>query len=283
MNIGLVLEGGGLRGCYTAGVLTWLVDQGIEADTVVGISSGAMLGSYYMLKDKNAMHAIGVTYAGDPKNIGLHPLLHEGTPVGYHFLFDVVLKQILKYDFRQLQAVTRTFEFGVYSLKLQKTIWKNQHTMGDHLDYMLAACTLPLAGRSVKIDGVKYLDGGVTTMVPIAHAAEIGADKFLVVVTKDPGFVRRPNGKVTQFLLDLLYFRYKTLLKDFRARTQVYYDEMNRVRTLQEEGKAILLQPTRDCGVKRFSGSLDQMEVMFELGKEDCENRKAEILAFFTK
>jgi len=283
MNIGLVLEGGGLRGCYTAGVLTWLIDQGIEADTVVGISSGAMLGSYYMLKDKNALHAIGVTYASDPKNIGLQPLLHEGTPVGYRFLFDVVLKKILKYDYRDLKAVTRTFEFGVYSLKLQKTIWKNQHTMDDNLLYMLAACTLPLAGRSVKIEGEKYLDGGITTMVPIGHAEELGATKFLVVVTKDPGFVRKPNGKVTQFLLDLLYFRYKKLLKDFRARTQVYYDEMNHVRELQEQGKAILLQPTRDCGVSRFSGSREQMEVMFELAKEDCENRKDELRAFFAK
>lgn len=283
MNIGLVLEGGGLRGCYTAGVLTWLIDQGIEADTVVGISSGALLGSYYMLKDKNALYAIGVTYASDPKNIGLQPLLHEGTPVGYHFLFDVVLKKILKYDFRDLKAVNRTFEFGVYSLKLQKTIWKNQHTMDENLKYMLAACTLPLAGRSVKIDGVKYLDGGITTMIPIGHAQEVGATKFLVVVTKDPGFVRKPNGKVTQCLLDMLYFNYSKLLKDFRARTQIYYDEMNQVRELQQKGKAILLQPTRDCGVKRFSGTMAQMEVMFNLAQEDCENRKDEILSFFEK
>ncbi|TFG82608.1 MAG: patatin family protein [Erysipelotrichales bacterium] len=283
MNIGLVLEGGGLRGCYTAGVLTWLIDQGIEADTVVGISSGAMLGSYYMLKDKNALHEIGVTYASDPKNIGLQPLLHEGTPVGYRFLFETVLKKILHYDYRELQAVTRTFEFGVYSLKLQKTIWKNQHTMDNELKYMLAACTLPLAGRSVKIDGVKYLDGGITTMVPIGHAEELGASKFLVVVTKDPDFVRKPNGRVTQFLLDLLYFNYKKLLKDFRARTQVYYDEMNHVRDLQGKGQAILLQPTRDCGVKHFSGTREQMEIMFDLAKEDCENRKDEILAFFAK
>ncbi len=283
MNIGLVLEGGGLRGCYTAGVLTWLIDQGIEADIVVGISSGAMLGSYYMLKDKNALHAIGVTYAADPQNIGIKPFLKEGTPVGYHFLFEEVLKKVLHYDDRQLKAVTRTFEFGVYSLKLQKTIWKSQHTMDENLKYMLAACTLPLAGRSVKIDGVKYLDGGITTMVPIGHTEALGATKFLVVVTKDPDFVRKPNGKVTQFLLDILYFNYKTLLKDFRARTQIYYNEMNHVRELQLEGKAILLQPTRDCGVKRFSGTMAQMEVMFELAKEDCENRKEELLAFFVK
>ena len=283
MNVGIVLEGGGLRGCYTAGVLVWLIEHGIEAQTVVGISSGAMHACNYLLKDIEALHDTSVKYAGGSKNIGLRPLLREGTPVGYAYLFETVLKKILKFDTKRLKSIDQTLEFGVYSLKQQKTIWIDQRSMDDDLQFLRAACTLPLAGRSVKIDGTKYLDGGITTMVPVGRAKEIGAKKFFVVVTKDPGFVRKPNGKLTQFLLDLIYFNYKTLLKDFRARTKVYNDEMEMVRKLQDEGNAILIQPTRDCGVRRFSGNVEQMETMYQLAKEDCENRKDEILAFFAQ
>jgi len=283
MNIALVLEGGGLRGSYTAGVLVWLIEHGIEADTVVGISSGAMHACHYVLKDIEALKLTSMKYASHKHNVGWYPLLHEGQPVGYDFLFETVIKEILKFDVNKLRAQKQAVEFGVYDLSIQKTIWKNQFTMDEDIRFLKAACTLPLAGRNVKVGDTYYLDGGVTTMVPIGRAKELGAEKFLVVVTKDPGFVRKPNSPVLQFILDLMYFKYKTLLKDFRARTQVYYDEMNEVRALQDEGKAILLQPTRDCGVKRFSGTEQQIIDMFNLAKEDCENRKEELLAFFAK
>jgi len=280
MKLGLVLEGGGLRGAYTAGVLSWLIREGIEVDITVGISSGALHACHYLMKDVKALHGTSVDFASDLHNVGLIPLLHEGQPVGYDFLFEGVLKHELKFDVAKLKSVPQVVEFGVYSLEKCETFWMSQADMDDDLQFLKAACTLPLAGKNVKIDGKLYLDGGITTMVPIDRCIKGNCDHMLVVVTKDRGFIRKPNGFITQLLLDIIYRKYPILKKDFRNRTGIYNREMETVRQLEATGNVILIQPSRDCGVTRFSGKKEDLEKLYQLGIEDCENQKERLFKF---
>lgn len=275
-KIGLVLEGGGMRGAYTAGVLSWLIDQSIEFDYIVGISSGAMYAAMFAIQDKDMLYRASTQLAGDSRNVGFKAFLREGTPVGYNFLFDAII-DTYHFDLEKLDQFKGLLEVGVYDIAACETIWKNQHDIAQQPDYLKAACTLPLAGRAVKIGGKKYMDGGITTMVPIQHSLDAGCVKHLVVTTKDKDFVRKPNGKGTQLALDLVYHKHKQLLTDFRARTEVYYQERSIVDDLVADDKAILLYPTVKTSVKRTGGTVDEFILLYQNAYQDCEDQKEQI------
>ncbi len=281
MKSALVLEGGGLRGAYTAGVCAWLVENNVEFDIYIGISSGAMYAGLTAMKDVKMLHDISVNASVEAENFGLKAILKEGTPVAYNRMFKDILTHRLKFDVKEFRKIKPLVEYGVYRLKTQETIWLNQKDMDDEIKLMQAACTIPIAGKNVKVNGEWWMDGGVTTMVPVGRALHHKVDKMLVVVTKPRNFVREDNSPTTQFLLDLLYHKYKTLLQDFRNRKDVYNSEMATAKQLEADGKAILIQPTKDFGAKRFSATYDQVNGMYELAKADCEAKKDEIIAFF--
>jgi predicted patatin/cPLA2 family phospholipase len=180
-----------------------------------------------------------------------------------------------------MRAIPRLVEYGVYSLDDQQTRFINQHETDDDLLFLKAATVLPIAGADVPINGRLYMDGGVTTMIPIGRAHELGVEKMLVVTTKADNFVRKDNAPLTQFLLDVLYRKYKRLLREFRERKDVYNAELAEVKRLATQGQVIWIRPTQDFGAKRFAATPEQIQAMYDLGLADCEARRDEIINFF--
>jgi len=283
MKTALVLEGGGLRGAYTAGVCAWLIENNIEFDLHCGISSGALFAICTGLKDIDMLHDCATTYSVADRNVGLQPFLFEGQPVGYNYLFNTVLPIKVNLVPSRILTIKPLVEFGVYDLKEEDVLWKNQSDLKEDLLWLKAACVLPIAGRNVKIGKKYYMDAGVRTMVPVTQTLTHAVDKLFIVTTKAANFVRKDNAPLTQFLLDVLYFRHKKLLKEFRDRKEVYYREMAQVKDLVDQGKAIHMRPTKDTGAKRFSATYDQVNDLYELGRSDCEDHKTEIFTFFNK
>ena len=280
MKTGLVLEGGGLRGAYTAGVLSWFLDNNIKVDYAVGISSGAEHMCSYLQEDKEMLKEVSVKWAGSATKVGIEPLIKEGSLVGYDYLFDYILKEIIPLDLEKLRKSKIYAEFGVYDLSICETIWIEAKKMDDDFKLLRAACTLPLAGKPVTYEGKKYIDGGVTTMIPIARSMEYGCDRHFVVTTKDASFVRKPTGAATNVLIKMMYRKYPKLIKDLYARTDVYYEERKIVDALVEEKKCLYIYPSVDLGVGRFSGNYQKLESLYALGYQDCEAKKEEIIRF---
>jgi len=273
------MEGGGLRGAYTAGVCAWLIENGFEFDLHCGISSGALFSICTGLKDVKMLHDCATTYSISPRNTGIQPFLLEGQPVGYNYLFGTVLPKLVNLTPERIQTIKPLVEYGVYDLENEDVLWKTQKDLSKDLLWLKAACVLPIAGRNVKIGKKYYMDAGVRTMVPVTQALTHNVDKLFIITTKPANFVRKDNAPLTQFLLDLLYFRHKKLLKEFRDRREVYYREMAQVADLVSQGKAIHMRPSKDSGAKRFSATYEQVNDLFELGKADCEAIKDQISA----
>jgi predicted patatin/cPLA2 family phospholipase len=118
-------------------------------------------------------------------------------------------------------------------------------------------------------------------MIPIRRARELGVEKMIVVTTKADNFVRKDNAPLTQFMLDVLYRKYKQLLREFRERKDVYNGEMAEVKRLAAEGPVLWIHPSKDFGAKRFKATPKQIQGMYDLGQADCDARKDEILNFF--
>lgn len=282
-KIGLVLEGGGLRAAYTAGVLCWFIDHEIDFDFVVGISSGALLAAPFVIQDKKTLKELAVNHAGKPENVGLTPLFREGNIVGYNYLVDEIINKELNVSAEKVRNASTPFEMGIYDLYNSETLWMSNKDLDDSWKFIQAACTLPIAGRAVKINNRKYLDAGLTSMIPIKRSIKFGCEKHVVVTTKTKDFVRKPNHPALQFLLDLIYFKYPKMKKEFRLRTGVYYKEKAQVEALEEQGKAIFLRPSKDLGVKRFSGNVEQLQRLFELAYQDMNDQQELIYSFMEK
>ncbi|MGN1399237.1 MAG: patatin family protein [Erysipelotrichaceae bacterium] len=279
-NIGLVLEGGGFRGSYTAGALNWLADQGIFLNYAVTISASTPFAFLYLTNNIQQMHDISVNGLSDKNVFGINPIFKEGSIVGYNFLIDKYMRPYYKEALKVLRESDKTMEVGLYNMTQQQLQYFNKDEFDDDVQMFKASCTLPLAGRMTEINGNKYLDGGIRTMVSIERSMATGHEKNLVIVTKDKNYVRKPNGFLTSTLLKLVYGKYKTMLASVDNRVDAYYSEMNMVYQLEEQQKALLIRPSKDTGVKRFSGSVEQLEQMYQLGYQDMEDRKEEIYKF---
>lgn len=279
-NVALVLEGGGFRGCYTAGAMKWLHDNGVLFKYSVSISATAVHSFFYLTGRIDEMHEMTVKSVTDPKMIGLSAILTEGNICAFEYMKQRYVLPPYRDALKDLLNSDIDYEMGVYNMTSQRLEYKNKYDLDPEANLLKASCTLPISGKMTDVDGSKYLDGGIDTMVSVKRAQEKGYDKMLVIVTKDKNYVRKPNGFFLTLLLRLVYHNYPDMLATLDKRTEAYYSQMDSVYELEREGKGILIRPTRDCGVKRFSGSEAQLEEMFQLGWQDMEDRREEILSF---
>lgn len=279
-KLGLVLEGGGMRGAYTAGCLSWLLENEYEADVVIGISSGALYGAMYALNVPDIMKTVSIEKAANWRNSGLGPLIFERQIIGYDYMFDTVFQEVgLPVD--RISEFKGEYYAGVYDLEAQDTIWISKDEMDPKGRFIKAACTLPVMGRSVVMNGKKYMDGGITTMIPLEKSIEKGCEAHIVISTKSAEFVRKPQKRITYLVMRWLYRKYPRLIESFEARTEKYYEERALIEKLEKEKKAINLFPSKEVGVDRFGGSLEQYQELWDLAYRDCEMRREEIDAIY--
>ena len=279
-KIGLVLEGGGMRGAYTAGVLDWLIEHNMMFDYVVGISSGALYSGMYVLQKRDALYKAAVDIASSPRNVGWEAVKHERTLVGYEFLYKTITED-LDYPIADLANVAFKNDIGVYDIEAQETIWVDQNQVAKEPKFIQAACTLPIFGKKVRIDGRDYMDGGVTTMIPVAQSIAHGCEKHFIVTTKSSDFVRKPQGFLQRHLLRLIYRKHPKLVQDFESRTDVYYQERDVINDLVANKKAMTVFPSKEVGVSRFGGTKEQFDDLFKMAHDDCDAIHDELLSFF--
>lgn len=279
----LVLEGGGMRGAYTAGALAWLNDHNITFDYSVGISSGAVFLTCFLMRNKEIPHNMSVYYAADKENVGLRAFLREGHYVAYRHLFDDDLKKKEGFNVALLKKENPNCEFGVYDLDLGKTVWYGPQDIDDDCELLLATCALPIASAVVHWKGKRLLDGGVTKMIPIERAIEKGATKHLVITTKPEGYVRKKGSKMVELLMRLCYPKDKQIREDYKIRHINYYKQMGIIEELQKTNDALLIRPSKTIPISRFKGDPKNLKKLYELGYNDMEERKEEILTFLKK
>lgn len=275
LKTSLVLEGGGMRGAYTAGALSWLIDNGIEFDNAYGISTGAVHLCNYLMKDKKNLFDFSIDYITDKKALYLNAFLRSGHVVDYDYVFDDLLKNKAKYDISPLKNVKTDAQVGVYDLSIGKTTYiKVQDITYEELK---ASTTLPLLGKIVTEGDRQILDGGITEMIPINKAVEDGCDKHLVITTKPGNYVRKPAKKIVVNLMSLVYKQCPSIGKDYEIRHINYQNQINTIKDLESKKDAVYIYPSKPSNVSRLGGKREDLVALFELGKSDMEDRKSEI------
>lgn len=272
----LVLEGGGMRGAYTAGALTWLIDQDIEFDASYGISTGAVHLTNFLMKSKEDLFDFSVRRITDPRIVGLKPLLHCGKIVDYDFLFDHIMTEECGYDISPLKDCREGF-IGLYVLSEGRTIY--YPTREISLKQLEASTSLPILGSIVRENGLELMDGGITDMIPIKQAIVDGCNRHLIITTKPGNYERKPAKPFVVWLMKVTYPQCENISKDYEVRHLNYQDQIVRIRELEEKKEAVYVFPSKASNVTRLGGSEEELTELFRLGYSDMENRKEAIFA----
>ena len=280
-KVSLVLEGGGMRGAYTAGALSWLIDNNIEFDNAYGISTGAVHLTNFLLKNKKNLFDFSVDYIRDNKAIGIKSILRCGHLVDYDYLFDEVMCKTVKFDINELNNVKANGKIGVYELNSGKAEYHSVHDI--KIEELKAACTLPLLGKTAKLGDRKMLDAGITDMIPVEEAMKDKNDKFIIITTKPGDYVRKPSNKFVVKIMGLRYKNCPNISSDYDIRHINYYKQISIINQLVEDKKALYIYPSKGSKVTRLGGSREELVSLFELGRSDMEARKKEIFALLGK
>ena len=275
----LVMEGGGLRGAFTAGCLTWLIDNGITFDGAYGISTGAMYLTAFLMGNKDELYDFSVNGLNDKRYIGIRALLRCRRIVDYDYLFNQMLTVEKGYDLQPLKTVPQEGRIGLYDMDEARTLYFS--TRDFVLDMLKASTTLPIIGKVVPVNGRRYLDGGITDMIPIEEAVKDGYEKFLIITTKPADYVRKPAKKAIVELMKVSYPCCKQISEDYAVRHLNYEKQIALIRKLEADGRALYVYPLRHSKVTRLGGKAEDLAELFHMGYDQMEENRETVFADF--
>ena len=250
MKKGLVLEGGAMRGMFTAGVMDVLMEAGIEFDGAVGVSAGACFGCNYKSRQIGRVIRYNTRFCADKRYSGLGVLLKEGNIFSTEFCYDVVPTQYDVFDFEAYESNPMDFYVVCTDVESGKPVYHKYEGFDDHgFDWIRASASMPLVSQMVEIEGRKYLDGGISDSIPVRFFEEEGYDKNVVVLTQPWGYVKEKNPLMP--LMKAKYRAYPELLETIENRDIIYNATLRYIAEKEKQGKLLVIRPECKLDIKK--------------------------------
>ena len=283
INAGLVLEGGGMKGVYTAGVLDFFLDKGLEFKNVYGVSAGACTMCSYISKQRGRGRDTFVDYVGEKGYMSLHSLLTTGDIFNVGMSYDLVPNYLNPFDYETYKKFEGNAYAVVTNIETGEAEYIKIKDMHDGMDYIRASSSLPLVSRNVRIGDKLYLDGGIADSIPIKKSEADGNKKNVVILTKPVGYRRKPEGKKSLAAIKVRYLNYPKVYELMKARCDMYNDTMDYIEKQAEEGKLFLLRPQVDAQIDRLEKDKDKLNALYEEGYKETESRYEALMEYLNK
>ncbi len=254
-GVDLVLEGGGMRGVFTSGVLDALQEQGVYGfDTVWGVSAGALNATSYLSRQTGRCIRENLAFRDDPRFMGLKSLAKTGDIAGADFLYHQIQDEIDPFDYEAFAQRRSRFVAVASSLAFGTPAYLEVKSLPEDIDKVRASASLPVVSRIVELEEGRFLDGGTTDSVPVERALEEGADTAVVVLTQARDYVKKATPEI-QALADRRYASYPYYLEAMRTRPQRYNEQRERIWELERQGRIVVVAPSEPVTVGSTSGS----------------------------
>ena len=263
---GLVLEGGGMRGVFTCGVLDYLMDHKISFPYAIGVSAGACNGLSYMSHQRGRGKYSNIDLLAKYKYIGIRPLIKKRGLIDQQLLFHRFPDRILPYNYKAYAENPSRFEMVTTDcITGRACYWEEKFDEKRIIDIVKASSSLPYACPIIYVDGRPMLDGGIVDSIPLLRAYELGYDKCVVVLTRNKGY-RKSTKKVP--VPSFIYKKYPRLRVALRNRNKIYNEQLELVERLEEEGKIIVIRPEKPIVVGRMETSVKKLTDLYNQGYE---------------
>ena len=279
---GLVLEGGAMRGLFSAGVLDVMMENGIEFDAVMGVSAGAVFGCNFKSGQIGRSIRYNMRFCDDPRYCSFESLRKTGDLYNVQFCYDEIPNKLDPFDKEAYQANPMPFYAVCTNIETGKAIHKRLDN-GDakDMEYFRASASMPVVSRIVEVDGYKLLDGGITDSIPLASMERRGYKKNVVVLTQPLGFVKKKSKMIP--LIRLTMHQYPNVIRAMEVRHIRYNKQTAYVREQELAGNAFVIRPPYDLGISRTEDDPAELRRVYELGRKEMEERLPELREFLEK
>ena len=273
IKTGLVLEGGAMRGLFTAGVLDVFMERGLKFDGLVGVSAGACFGCNYKSGQIGRVIRYNKRFARDPRYCSWKSLLLTGDLFGAEFCYRELPQKLDIFDTAAFEANPMEFHIVATDADTGKSVYRKLDKCDNTaLDWIRASASMPLVSRPVEIDGGKYLDGGLSDGIPLKYFESIGFARNIVITTRPRGYRKFPSGKIR--LLKPLLRRYPAIYEALKTRHVWYNKALEYIDEQVAKGAAILIAPEKPLEISRICHDPETMQRTYDLGRRAAEHIK---------
>ena len=267
MKTGLVLEGGGVRGIYTAGVLDVFMDHGLTFDGVMGVSAGAIHGCSYLSEQKGRSLRYYTNYVADPRFMSWRSFLKTGDFVGVEFCYHELPDKLDIYDHDAFLKNPTPFYAVCTNVDTGEAEYLRITDMRGQIDTLRASASLPFVSRLVEIDGKRYLDGGCSDPIPVDKFREMGYERNVLILTRPADYEDKP---VKMGLPRLLYRRLPNLVRTLSRRHIIYNETMSRIEELEKSGEIFVIRPSGILPLGRVERNPEKVQEVYHRGRADA-------------
>ena len=279
MKKGLVLEGGGMRALFTAGVMDEMMENGIEFDGAVGVSAGASFGCNYKSKQIGRALRYNIDFKDDPRYMGIRSLLKTGDWVGAEFSYHVMPVDLDPVDFDTYTNNPMEFHVVCTDVDTGKAIYHKIPTI-DHetLDWVRASASLPIISKPVCINGKRLLDGGMADSIPLEYFQQQGYERNVVILTQPKGFKKRcPKG---MSLFRWLLRKTPAIADALATRHLMYNRELDYISEQERLGNTLIIYPEKELPIGRIEQDEAKMRNVYQIGRDIAKTKMTEIKKF---
>lgn len=276
MKKGLILEGGAMRGMFTAGVIDVMMEAGIEYDGIAGVSAGAAFGCNYKSKQIGRAVRYNMKYCNDKRYSGIVSLIKTGNIYSTDFAYGEVPLKYDVFDFEAFQSNPMEFYVVCTDIETGKAVYHNYKGKEDHgFDWIRASASMPMVSQIVEIDGQKFLDGGVSDSVPVRYFEEMGYDKNVVVLTQPEYYQKKKNRLMP--LIRVKYRKYPKLVETMENRHLVYNQTLAYIKEQEKQGKLFVIRPKEKLQIGKVEKNPEKLKEIYDIGRETAALQISEL------
>ena len=271
MKTGLLLEGGAMRGLYTAGVLDVFMENDVKIDGIVGVSAGALFGMNYKSKQIGRVLRYNKKYAKNKNYMGVYSFLTTENIINEDFCFKRIVNELDPIDYDTFKKSEVEFYAVVTNIETGKAEYIKIEDLKDrnNLEILRASGSMPFVSKPVMVNNKKYLDGGIADSIPMDKITSMDFDRIIAVLTRPESYRKK---KTNQTFPKIYYRKYPNFAKTINNRYKKYNEELDKVSKLEEEGKIFVIRPSKLLKIKRIEKDSDKLQEMYDLGRDDTLN-----------
>ena len=281
MKKGLVLEGGGLRALFSAGVTDVMMENGITFDGLIGVSAGATFGSNYKSGQIGRALRYNIALKDDPRYISWRSFFKTGDLVGAEFSYHYMPTQLDIFDNEAFRQNPMEFHIVCTDAETGEPVYKQLDDMdSEGLDWIRASASMPIVSRPVLLEGRKLLDGGIVNSIPLKYFQELGFDRNIVVLTQPKGFFKKRTKLMPLFHLTMR--KYPAIIKAMGRRHLMYNEQLRYLAEQEKKGNILLIYPEKELAIGRTELNEQKMRYVYQLGRKAAEQQLQKIKVFLS-
>ncbi len=263
----LILEGGAMRGLYSAGVLDVFMKNNINVNVIYGVSAGALFGLNYKSRQIGRAIRYNLKYAHEKNYMGLYSLITTGDVMNKDFCFKKLVYELDKLDFETYKNNPVEFYAVVTNMQSGKPEYIKIDDADKDLEYFRASGSMPFVSRPVGVNGNLYLDGAIADAVPFKKALEENYEKVIVVLTRPIGYNRKKKSRMPY---QLFYWNFPNFVETGNNSWRKYNETMDLIEKYESENKIVVLRPSKLIKMKRVEKDTKKLQAIYDLGVSDC-------------